>query len=134
MQVFDEPPVDEHDALARGYRSPVRRDNPPRPFDLLLRRRESGIGGGDLLGMDQRLAVEPQLAALPACGRKAFTVGEVEMHAIENRLAGGAGVRDRMLSGVSTGRRSWVWSAGRSLVKSEVPRTSAASLGPAAAI
>ena len=91
MQVFDQPSFHEHDALARGGRFAVRRDDPPRPLDLLGRRGECCVRGSDLLRVDQRLAVEAELAALPACGRQALIVGEVEVNAIENRQSVGAG-------------------------------------------
>ena len=57
-------------------------------------RRRSGakirVGRSDLIGVDQGLAVEAELAALAAGGGEAVVVGEVEMHAVERREAMGA--------------------------------------------
>ena len=43
---------------------------------LLRRRREDLVGRRDLVGMDQRLAVEAAIAALLALGPKAVVIGE----------------------------------------------------------
>jgi len=43
-------------------------NDPAGPVDLTRAGREGLIGGGDLSRMDQRLAVEAQLVALPALG------------------------------------------------------------------
>ena len=40
--------------------------------------------------MDERLAVEAELLALPAARGKALVVGEIEMHAVEDGQAEGA--------------------------------------------
>ena len=104
MQILDQPAFHEHDALARGDRFAVRRDDPPRPFDLLGCRGECRVGGSDLLRVDQRLAVEAELAALPACGREALVVGEVEVDSVENRQPMCAGCQDGEAEGGNQGQ------------------------------
>src|SRR5512140_2795716 len=52
--------------------------------DLLRRRREDRIAGLDLAGMDQRLAVEAEIARLRAFLAKAVDIGEIAVGPIEN--------------------------------------------------
>src|SRR2546423_15413523 len=109
MEVFDQLAFHEHGALARGGRFVVRRDDPPRPLDLLGRRGECCVRGSDLLWVDQRLAVEAELATLPASGRQALIVGEVEVNAIENRQPVAAGRQ----YGEAEGGNQWQTIVGR---------------------
>ena len=60
-----------------------------------LARRERLVGALDLAGVDQRLAVEAQLAALPALGEEAVGVLHVVVDAVEDRDAGGPGGQQR---------------------------------------
>ena len=64
-------------------------DNPPRLLHLGGARRKSGVGGGDLLRMDQGLAVKAEGAALDAGGGEPVGVREVEMHPVERGQAVG---------------------------------------------
>ena len=66
MQVLDQPAVDEHHPPTRSGGFGMRRNDPPRPFDFRWGRRKSGVGGGNLLRVDQGFAVKAELAALPA--------------------------------------------------------------------
>jgi hypothetical protein len=52
MQVLDQPAVDEHHPPTRSGSFGMRRNDPRRPFDFRSGRRKSGVGGGDLLGVD----------------------------------------------------------------------------------
>jgi hypothetical protein len=52
--------------------------------------RERAVGGLDLAGVDQGLAVEAELATLPAGQGEAVVVLEVEEYAVEDREARGA--------------------------------------------
>ena len=56
----------------------------PRLRDLVQRRRERRIAGVDLVRMDQRLAVEAEIARLRTLGREAFGIGEVVVDAVED--------------------------------------------------
>ena len=61
-----------------------RRDHLARLRDLVRRRRERRVAGLDLVRMDQRLAVEAEVARLRAFGREAFGIGEVVVDAVED--------------------------------------------------
>ena len=74
MQPFDHPAV-ELDRAARGiFRKLEGRDDLARLRDFLGGRREDRVAGLDLAGMDQRLAVEAEVAAL-----RAFLAEAVEL-------------------------------------------------------
>src|SRR5262245_32860954 len=73
----------------------MRSDDPPRPFDLLRGWRKSRIGGAYLFRVDQGLAVEAKLASLPAGGRKAVIVRQVEVNAVEDSEPVRASRKDR---------------------------------------
>jgi hypothetical protein len=72
---------------------------PALPFRGMIRRdratssaeRECGIRSRDRLGMDQRLAIETQIPALPARLREALVIGEIEMDAVKDCETEGAG-------------------------------------------
>ena len=65
----------ERDRAARGVLRPFeRRDDLAGLGHLLRRRREDGVAGLDLAGMDQRLAVEAEIAALRAFVAKPSTL------------------------------------------------------------
>jgi hypothetical protein len=74
MQPFHHLAV-ERDRAARGVLRPFeRRDDLASVGDFLRRRREDGVAGLDLAGMDQGLAVEAEIAALGAFGGKAVDI------------------------------------------------------------
>src|SRR5690606_20776454 len=84
MEIFDELAVDEEEALAGGDRLGVRGDDLARPRDVLIARREGAVGLVELLRVDERLAVESELASLPARIGEALGIVEVEMDAVED--------------------------------------------------
>ena len=69
----------ERNRATRGVLRPLeRRDDLAGLRDFLRRRREDGVAGLDLAGMDQRLAVEAEIAALRSRDlnlAKAFSIG-----------------------------------------------------------
>ena len=85
VKAFDQLAVDQHDALTGGGRFRMRGDDAARPFDLFRARRISSVGRCNLLGVDQRLAVKAELAALTARKSETFFVGQIEMDAVEDR-------------------------------------------------
>jgi hypothetical protein len=95
VKAFDQPAVDQHDTLACSRCRDVRRDDAARPLDLRRTRREGGVCRSNLRWVDQRLAIEAQLSALPADEGKALLVGEVEMDAVEDSQTVGAGSQHR---------------------------------------
>ena len=64
--------------------------DPLRPGDVFPRRREDLVRLGDLLRVDERLAVETEIGGLPARGLEAGVVVEIEMHAVQRGHGGGA--------------------------------------------
>ena len=72
MQVLDHAAVDRHNALAFGLRLPERRHDLLGGRELGHRGREDLVARLDLAGMDQRLADEAHLGALPAHGAEAL--------------------------------------------------------------
>ena len=90
--------------------------------------RERRVGALDLAGVDQGLAVEAQLAALPALGQEAVGVLHVVVDAVEDRLAGRPGRRAAPGRGRSAAAaRPGTCSAYSSLARSLVPITSTVS-------
>ena len=71
MQPLDHAAVEADRALARVLRLREGRDDGAGALDLACRRREDLVGGGDLVRVDQGLAVEAAIAALLALGAKA---------------------------------------------------------------
>ena len=59
---------------AGGFGLGMGGDDAARPFDLFRARRVSKVGRRDLLGVDQRLAVKTELAALPAGKGEALVI------------------------------------------------------------
>ena len=90
MQPFDHAAVDLDDAFVGVFRQIESGDDFPRPRHLVRRRRERFVAGCDLLRVDQRLAVEAEIARLPAFGGKTFRVAEIVIDAVENIEAVGA--------------------------------------------
>jgi hypothetical protein len=68
MQVFHDLSINDRDALPFGLRLLEGRDLAAGEVDLGLGRGEGGIGDGDLRGVDQRFAVEAEIAPLGAFG------------------------------------------------------------------
>ena len=66
------------------------RDDLARPGDFLLRGREHLVTGLDLRGMDQRLAVHAEGAALLAFGAETLLIPEIIIHAVDHIEAKGA--------------------------------------------
>src|SRR5579863_5583208 len=64
--------------------------------DLGRGRREDGVAGLDLARMDQRLAVEAEIARLRALLPKAVDVAEIAIGTVENLKAVGAGGENAM--------------------------------------
>ena len=84
MKAFDQLAFDQHNTLACGRCRGVRGDDAARPLGVRRTRREGGVRRSDLRWVDHGLAIEAQLAALPADKGKAFLVGEIEMDAVED--------------------------------------------------
>src|SRR3981189_517798 len=83
MQPFHHLAV-EPDRAARGVlRLLEPRDHLAGIGDFLRRRREDRVAGLDLAGMDQRLAVETEIAALRAFLAEAVDIAEVAIGSIE---------------------------------------------------
>ena len=91
MQVLDQLAVDDDHAFARGPGRIVGLDDAARPRDFGRGRPERSVGGCDLLGMDQRPALEAEVAAWQAGLGKARFVGEIEVDAVQDRDPRGAG-------------------------------------------
>jgi len=91
MQGLDQLVVDHHHAPAPGGGLAMGGDDPSRPDQIGLGGTEDAIGGGDGLGVDQRLAVEAQFHTLAAGGLEAVVVVKVEMNPIDHRQPEGAG-------------------------------------------
>jgi hypothetical protein len=121
--------VEHDDALAGGGRLGMGVDDSSRPFDFLAAWRKGEVGRRDLVRVDQGLAVEPQPAALPAGCAKPSSSDRSRWtpSRIASRWARAGSIARRRE--VSSGKRSRVGRACKSLIRSEVPRTSAASLG-----
>ena len=84
-------PAVELDRAARGVFRPLERgDDLARLGDFLGRRREDRVAGLDLAGMDQRLAVEAEIAALRAFLAEAVDIAEIAVGPVENFQAMGA--------------------------------------------
>src|SRR5208337_2923863 len=87
----------ELDRAARGVLRPFeRRDNLSGMRNFLRRRSEDRIAGLDLAGMDQRLAVEAEIARLRAFLPKAVEIAEIAVGSVENFKAVGAGGENAM--------------------------------------
>src|SRR5207249_2451718 len=69
-------------------------DDPAGPGDLFLGGGEDAVARFDLPRVDQRLAVEAELAALYALGLEARQVLHVVVDAVEDHLAGRVDLRD----------------------------------------
>src|SRR4051812_17412159 len=75
----------ETDRAARGVLRPCkRRDDLAGLRNLLRGRREDRVAGLDLARVDQRLAVEAEIATLRTFQRKAVDIAEVAVGSIEN--------------------------------------------------
>src|SRR5215472_3025812 len=90
VQPLDHAALDLDDAFVAVLRQIERGDDLARRLDLLGRRRERGVAGFDLPRMDQRLAVETEIARLPAFGGETFGVAEIVVDAVQNVEAVGA--------------------------------------------
>src|SRR4051795_4286660 len=88
VQVLEHPAVVADDPAAPAL-LPGPQDA-ARVVDRLLGRRERRVRALDLSRMDQRLAVEAELATLPALGEEAVGVLHVVVDAVEDRGARGA--------------------------------------------
>ena len=86
--------LDRDHALALVLRLVEGGDDLAREGDLGLGRREHLVGGRDLVGMDQRLAVEAEPAAVHALAAQAVGILEVVVDAVEHVEAVGARRRD----------------------------------------
>ena len=82
MKTFDELAVHHSDGLAFLLGLGKSLDDLARLRDLGLVRREDAVGGLDLLGVDQRLAVEAKLKPLAAGGLIALGIFEIEVDAV----------------------------------------------------
>src|SRR3954463_14800107 len=77
MQSLHHPAV-QLNSTARGIFRPLeRRDDVSRLRHFVGGRREDGVAGIDLAGMNQRLAVEAEIAALCAFLRKTISIAEI---------------------------------------------------------
>ncbi len=84
VQTFDHLAV-EPDRAARGvFRLFEGGDDLAGLRDLFFRRREDRVAGFDLAGMDQRLAIETEIAALGAFRGKTIDVAKIAVGPIEN--------------------------------------------------
>src|SRR5271166_693172 len=90
VAILDQLAVNEHNALSCRDRLGVCYHDAARPGDLLRRWCEDGVGGGDRLWVNERLAVKSQLATLLAGGEKTCVIGKVEMDAVQDRQSKGA--------------------------------------------
>ena len=93
-----------------------------------------GVARLDLARVDERLAVEAELAALLALGEEAGLVLDVVVDAVEDHLAGGPGGEQAEAEAGSSGWRPGTCSAWSSLARSLVPITSTARRSDDAAI
>src|SRR6188474_1199282 len=84
MQPLDHTPLDYDHALLLVLRMAEGVDDPPRPVDLLLRRREDLVAGSDLARMDQSLAVHAEGAPALAFITQALLVAEVVIDAVDD--------------------------------------------------
>ena len=84
VQPLDHAAVDRHHALALVLRQFKRGDHLARPRHFVRARRERGVARLDLVGMDQRLAVEAEFDALPAFRHEAVGIADVVIDAVEN--------------------------------------------------
>ena len=94
VEALDQPPVEGRDAPALRARGLERLDGPAGGVDLVVGRGERPVRRVDLTGMDQRLAVEPEVAALCALRGEPLRVADVVVDAVEHRHARGAGAED----------------------------------------
>ena len=83
VQRLHQPAFHHHHAQAPRLRLRVRRHHAARLVHLLRGGPEGGVGGGDGPRVDERLAVEAEVAPLAAGGLEARLVGEVEVHPVE---------------------------------------------------
>src|SRR3984885_35291 len=85
-------PAVELNSTARGIFRPLeRRDDFSRLRHFLGGRRENRVAGLDLAGVNQRLAVEAEIAALRAFLRKAIDIAEIAVGTVEDFEAVQAG-------------------------------------------
>ena len=84
MQQLHHAAVDRENALALALGQRERGDDLARECQLGVRRGENLVGDSDLVGVDQRLAVEAAIAALPAFGAKALCIGQTVVDPVEN--------------------------------------------------
>ena len=94
MQALDHPALDPQDSLAGTFRRFEGGRHDLRPGHLFRVRGEGLVGGGDLVGMDQGLAVEAKLDALPALDLKAGEVRDVVPDPVEDCQPKGAASGD----------------------------------------
>src|SRR4051794_32052651 len=84
MQSLHHPAV-ELNSTARGIFRPLERcDDVSRLLHFLGRRREDGVAGLDLTRMNQRLAVEAEIAALRAFLGKTIDIAEIAVGPVED--------------------------------------------------
>src|SRR5580698_7840514 len=77
MEGFDQTALEADGTFASRFRLGIRGNQAARPRHLLGARGESGVRRRDLIRMDQRLAIEAEITALPAGGGKAFRIPKV---------------------------------------------------------
>ena len=85
VQVFNEPSIHHDNTLAFGNGSFVGCDNLLSLGKRILVRRKGPVGGIDLLGVDERLAIKAEVTTLLAGRDIAIFIGEIEMDAIQER-------------------------------------------------
>lgn len=90
VQALDHAAVDLQHPLVFVFRQIERGDDFARRFHLFRVRREGRIAGLDLARMNKGLAVETEVARLPAFRSESFRVAEVVVNAIENIESVGA--------------------------------------------
>src|SRR6185295_2488909 len=90
VQVPDQAAVEHDHGVATSGGVGVSRDHPARPVHVARGRSKDLVGDGDLLGVDERLAVETEVGSLPAGRRKAGVIVEVQVDAVERGDPGGA--------------------------------------------
>ena len=90
VQVLDQRAVDHRHPLARGLGRAPGVEPLARAGEFRIGRGEGGVGGGDLPGVDQRLAVEALVASLASRGGQAGVVIQVQVHAVQHGQAMGA--------------------------------------------
>ena len=90
VQVLDQAAVEHDDGVAPSGGVGVGRDHPARPVHVAAVGAKTSLAIGDLLGVDQRLAVEAEVGGLTAGRREAGLVVEVQVDAVQRGDPGGA--------------------------------------------